>query len=106
MPDVDLLFPKKFLGVNDIPAEGLTVTIDKVDQIEMKGDDGTVEKAVLLLEEVEQGLVLNRTNASKIASIHGRDYGQWCGRKIRLVVDDAVLFKGRLTKGIRVREVV
>lgn len=49
-------------------------------------------------------MILNQTNARQIANLHGNDIDRWIGCTITLFVED-VMFKGRTTKGIRVRGV-
>jgi hypothetical protein len=50
----------------------------------------------------EKGMVLNKTNANKIAEMFGDDTDQWSGESITLY-EAMVDFKGQTVPAIRVR---
>jgi hypothetical protein len=80
--------------------EPLTVTI-KSASIEELGEDKD-EKIVVLFEELDRGLVLNRTNADYLSMIcKSDDTEDWPGTRVGLFVQP-VSFKGKLVDSIRV----
>lgn len=92
-------FPSNYLKASDCE-QPRVLTIKQV-TIEEIGDDKD-RKPVVHFHEVEQGLVLNRTNANMIAHRYGNETDQWNGKKIKLYVDQ-VSFQGRIVDAIRVK---
>lgn len=97
MRHINQLFPSRYLSSDDLRGD-LTVTISGVKQANV--GDGE-EKPCLVLSG-SKDMILNQTNAKQIANLHGNDIDKWVGCTITLFVED-VMFKGRTTKGIRVR---
>ena len=95
-------FPSKYLKAGDLPEEGSqTVTIEKIGLEEVGRDKQT--KPVIYFEELDRGLVCNKTNARTIARALGsEDFDDWIGRKIALYRAD-VDFQGEMVEAIRVR---
>ena len=60
-----------------------------------------VEEALANPREIDQGLVLNVTNARSIADMHGGDTDEWTGKKITLC-KVRVDFAGKVVNAIRV----
>lgn len=102
MPSIEDVFGGTTLKSPDIKGTSPVVTIDRVEPKTFKDDNG-IEKTKLMVSFVgaKKTLVCNVTNARRIAHLHGNDYSQWPGKKIRLQVD-MVDFGGRVTDGIRV----
>lgn len=71
--------------------------------IEEVGIDPSEEKPVMYFEEIDKGMVLNKTNASTLAKLFGDDYEQWAGNRVVLHVVETD-FKGKQVKALRVRE--
>jgi hypothetical protein len=79
----------------------MTVTISKV-TVEDFGDDTEQLKFVAWFEEVEQGLILNRTNSNSLEELSGSDESDdWTGLVIDLFVI-RVDFNGKRTPAIRI----
>ena len=95
-------FPSKYLKAGDLPEEGSqTVTIEKIGLEEVGRDKQT--KPVIYFEELDRGLVCNKTNARTIArSLGSEDFDDWNGRKIALYRAD-VDFQGEMVEAIRVK---
>ena len=91
------LFPSKYLKAIDLDADEV-FTMESLKQEEL-GDEA---KPVVYFEEIDKGLVLNRTNANMIASQHGQDTEKWAGKRITLFATE-VDFRGQQTLAIRVR---
>lgn len=94
-------FPSKFLKADDVKVD-TTVTISELKE-EKVGED---TKPVIYFEEVDKGLVLNKTNSLKIAKILGSDKPiDWPGKKIVLCTA-LVTYKSEEVPAIRVKEFV
>jgi hypothetical protein len=99
MPKVSDVYKSSYLRAADVE-EPLTVTI-KSASIEELGEDKD-EKIVVLFEELDRGLVLNRTNADYLSMIcKSDDTEDWPGTRVGLFVQP-VSFKGKLVDSIRV----
>ena len=101
MTDVDSLFPSKFIKAADLDEREHLVTIDRVKIEEVEKDKPG--KPVLYFRGAEKGLVLNKTNAQKIASFCGKDIQSWSGKQIVLYPTET-LFKGDTVDCVRVRQ--
>jgi hypothetical protein len=99
MAKLSQLFPSKWLKAADLPEEGIIVTIRSMDTEKMP--DGA-EKLVLYFDEVEKGLVLNKTNANAIEKMYGDETDDWEDERISLF-PTFVDFKGEQTEAIRVK---
>ncbi len=91
-------FPSKFLKADDVKAD-TAVTISELKE-EKVGED---TKPVIYFEEVDKGLVLNKTNSLKIAKLVGSDKPiDWPGKKIVLCTA-LVTYKSEEVPAIRVK---
>jgi hypothetical protein len=93
-------FPSNWLKASDITAD-LAVTITAIEE-EIIEDD---ECVIVQFKETKKGLVLNKTNASSIAKLHGDETDYWIGKRITLIAEECD-FKGKRTPCIRVRNTV
>jgi len=94
-------FPSKFLKADDVKAE-TAVTISELKE-EKVGED---TKPVIYFEEVDKGLVLNKTNSLKIAKVLGSDKPiDWPGKKVVLCTA-LVTYKSEEVPAIRVKEFI
>tara|TARA_R110000803_G_scaffold63842_3_gene124590 strand:+ start:545 stop:967 length:423 start_codon:yes stop_codon:yes gene_type:complete len=79
-----------------------SLTVKEIEQVAFKDDKGAeTQKLVLSFGEAEKSLVLNKTNATTIASVHGGETNDWIGKEIgiyRTMVD----FGGRQVDALRV----
>ena len=102
MPNVNDMFPSKYLKANDVGDTDLELTIIAVDEETLgQGSDADI-KSVVFFSETPKGLVLNKTNAKAIASLYGDESDDWAGNKIRLYATE-VDFKGEQMLALRVR---
>lgn len=104
--NINSAFPSKYLKADaDVDEDGSVFTIKNV-KVENVGQGAKAEqKPVVYFEEVDKGLVLNKTNANFIVSILGDDdTDAWKGQQIKLIATD-VEYAGDLVRGIRVRRV-
>ena len=99
---VNEAYPGRFLKAEDLGDGDVNATINAV-KIEQIGVAPNVqEKPVLFFDGQEKGLVLNKTNASAIAKIHGDEMDNWIGKRISLYATE-VEYQGETNLGIRVR---
>ena len=100
MTTINELFPSRFLKASDLKGQRRTVTIAKITREEV--GKGKEKKAVVYFAGVKKGLILNKTNATKIAKVVGSEaIDQWVGKKITLFSAE-VEFAGDLMPAIRV----
>lgn len=95
--NVNDLFPSNFFRASDFPSPRL-LTIRSVELRDIDDED----KGVIYFDEDKKGLALNRTNANTLTVLFGEETDGWSGRDVVLYQDDT-MFKGRPTKGIRIR---
>lgn len=103
--NINSAFPSKYLKADTDITEDVMATIRSV-KIESIGQGAkTEQKPVVYFNELDKGLVLNKTNAKMIAKLaKSDDTDDWKGVKVRLIATE-VEYQGELTMGIRVREV-
>lgn len=90
-------FPSDYLRAVDVENEATFIMATV--KMEKLGED---TKPVLYFEEQEKGLVLNKTNASTIATLYGDDTDEWRGEAITLF-SAMVSFQGRNVPAVRVK---
>lgn len=87
--DFDDLFVGRFLKAGQFGDKKVTLTISDVNVEKLAGDDGKEKtKGIVSFRETELGLVLNKTNATCIREILGRELSQWVGHKITLFASE------------------
>jgi hypothetical protein len=91
-------FPSKFLKAEDLQKREVKVVIDRI----ILEDLGDEEKPIAYFQGKQKGLVLNKTNASKIAAALGDDTDEWEGKEI-ILYPDVASYQGRMVDCIRVR---
>ncbi len=101
MPNINEMYPSKFLKASDIDQD-YEVTIVEVGTDNIGQGDDREEKFIVHFDEFDKGLVLNKTNANLIAVQHGLNTEDWIGKKVVLTVED-VAFQGKITPAIRIR---
>lgn len=104
MPSIFDQFPSKYLAARDLGDEGEVVTIEDV-SIEAMKDQQTGQmqnKVILTFKEYDKGLILNKTNASTIATLLGDDTDDWEGQKITIFPTQTDM-QGKQVDCIRVR---
>lgn len=97
---------RRFLGVflqkEEIPDSGSVVRVRAAKEDTLEGDEGP--KLILFFDNVDKGLVCNKTNINVLIDILGSDEtDDWIGREVELYVDHGVMFAGKRVGGIRVR---
>ncbi len=94
-------FPSKYLAAADLNDRTVTVVIETI-QMEVVGEEPKQEKPVVYFRGKQKGLVLNKTNATTIADMHGQDTDDWPGKQISIWPTQTE-FKGSAVPCIRVK---
>lgn len=105
MPTANDFFPSKYLKAEDMESD-LTVTVKSLKKELLKGKPGKDDelKPVVYFEELEKGLIINKTNWAAIEKVTGEaNSDNWSGKKITLTVVEVDAF-GDVVKAIRVKE--
>lgn len=100
--NINNAFPSKWLKSGDLEDGDLTLTIKSVEQEEVGQGEDAEQKPIVHFQEVEKGMVLNKTNANTISSLYGPETDGWVGKKISLFSTE-VDFGGKQTLAIRIR---
>jgi hypothetical protein len=100
MPEMRIssAFPSDYLKAADLQGRQVTVTMSHVDMKEIGGEP----KPILFFVGKEKGMVLNKTNANKIAEIFGDDTDDWKGGEI-VLFESQVDYQGKTVAAIRVK---
>jgi hypothetical protein len=96
---IDDVFSSKYLKASDLRGRDVLVTIAGVEEANLKGGD---KKLLMTFAGKEKGLIVNKTNANRIAQMFGRDTDRWVGKQITLFPTQ-VEFQGDYVDAIRVK---
>lgn len=101
MSNIQDAFPSNYLKASDIRGAEPVVTIDHV-AFEPVGRQREM-KAVLYFKGKDKGLVLNKTNATKITSLTGSpETDDWTGMRIKLYATETE-FGGETVECVRIK---
>ena len=87
---VQLLFPSQYVSAADLKGRDVTLTIERVVLRDLHLSNGGTERKPVIhfvypdARRDRKKLVLNKTNATTIAQLHGPVPSQWAGQKITL----------------------
>ena len=110
MPDLDTLYPGRFVKGRALPGP-LLIRIVDISGEPLEGDDGKKKlKGILRYKSWPDGqtmvpgeMILNKTNALLAAAIFGtRDYTAWAGKLLVIAFDPTVKLGNETPGGIRV----
>jgi len=88
MPNINDVFPSKYLKVSDLDGHEPIVTIERVEW-EPVGRDREM-KAVVYFAGKKKAIVLNKTMATKLTEITGSSMTEaWIGHKVQLFAAEA-----------------
>src|SRR6266567_1855586 len=100
--DFDDIYGSKFLGAADLSGQRKRVKIVDTEVSDLREKDGsTRRKYIVWFETEEKALVLNKTNALRLAQAFGKNREGWHGAVIELYSEMTSLGK----EGIRLRPV-
>lgn len=101
MPNINDSFPSKYIRASDLRGTQPVVTIGHVSFEEVGREKE--RKPVVYFQGKEKGLVLNKTNANKIATLLGEsDTDNWPGGKVKLYATE-VEYSGDTVEAIRIK---
>jgi len=101
MPNFNEAFPSNYVKASDLKGNEAIVTIDRI-AFEPVGRTKEM-KAVAYFTGKEKGLVLNKTNATKIATLAGSQMTEdWPGTRIKIYPTETE-FGGETVECIRVK---
>lgn len=106
---VDLMFPNRYLKAADLRGKDWTGTIAKVEFEDLQMVGGAkVRKPIVHFQEMAKRaeddrkvLVLGKTTARQVASLHGNKPREWAGRQIT-VFPTRVRFGKNMVDAIRI----
>lgn len=91
-------FPSDYLKAADLKGRDVNLTVSGV-AIEKLGDD---TRPVVSFTGTKKKMTLNKTNANRIAAMHGLDTDDWIGKGITVFPTECE-FRGDMVGCIRVR---
>ena len=98
--EFNALYGPKYMGAADLHGDTQRYKIGKVEVVELKEKDGsTKRKYIVYFVGVDKALVLNKTNANKLAAVFGTDRSKWIGVTVELYAEMTSLGK----EGVRLR---
>jgi hypothetical protein len=90
----------KYLKAADLNGEDKVLTIESVTEEEVGVE--RERKPVVFFRGMQKGLVLNKTNADRLAHRLGDETGAWRGANVELY-SELVSYQGQKMEGLRVR---
>jgi hypothetical protein len=98
--DFDDIYGSKYFSAADLHGEMIRRKIGKVEIGDLREKDGSNKrKFIVYFNGVDKPLVLNRTNAQKLAAALGKDRTAWVGVLVELYAEMTSLGK----EGVRLR---
>ena len=98
------MFPSNLLKAQDVTDAGgeMELTIFNVEIKEFDNDKGAKENKPLVIFTDDHRMVLNKTNANRLAEMFGDDTDLWLNQKIILHVESTD-FQGKTVPAVRVK---
>jgi len=93
----------KYIAGDSLKGKSVPMTIDRVVNEDVSNSDKIEEKQVLYFVESKKGMILNKTNAKRIARLYGPETDDWKGIVIELYTEPVKAF-GETHNALRVRE--
>lgn len=81
-------FPSNYLTAEDLPNEGMVVTIHHLETGKMR--DGKV-KPIMFFDELEKGLVINVTKFKLLEKLHGDESDDWTDKRITIYPSETTM---------------
>jgi hypothetical protein len=91
------IYRSKYMKADDLNGRSATYTVNGC----TAEDVGVDTKLVLAFSETDRPLVLNTTNATTMAELHGSETDSWEGKKVKLV-PATTQYQGKLVKCTRI----
>lgn len=101
MANINEAFPSNYIKAADLKGRAVAVTIERI-EFEPVGQTREM-KPVIYFEGKEKGLVLNKTNANKIASmLESSETDEWIGNTIAIYPTETS-YQGEQVECVRVK---
>jgi cation diffusion facilitator CzcD-associated flavoprotein CzcO len=96
----------KYMKKEDVPEDGVDLTIKHFTKEVVKGDSGEEQKAAIhFVEDGYKPLLLNQTNIARIKAATGETTVDGVkGKKVKVFCDPFVEFGGRMVGGVRIKK--
>jgi hypothetical protein len=95
-------FPSKYICAEDLNGQTVPCVIERITVEAMQGNEAE-RRPVLYFRSRTKGLVLNRTNADRIAAMYGSDTDAWLGQEIYIYPSETD-FRGETVPCVRVKK--
>ena len=93
--DFDNLYGSKYLAAKDLNGETQRHKVLDVAQVELREKDGsTKKKLAMTFANVDKKLILNMTNAGRLADAFGKSPQKWIGVSVDLYSETTVFGEG------------
>ena len=100
MTNINNYFPQgDYIKADTLQGREIALTIAGVEQVQYQ--DGTTAPA-LSFQNTDKKLGLNKTNAMRIAELHGEETESWIGKQIT-IMPDKTEFQGKIVDCVRVK---
>jgi hypothetical protein len=100
MSDFDDLYGTRFLSAAEVK-KPVNATIEQIDEETFaRPGEATRTKKVLYVHGGKKGIVLNKTNATNLASAFGKAFPAWVGQRVTIKAEPTT-FAGKTTMGLR-----
>lgn len=104
--DFDSIYGSKYLSAADLGGDVLRKRISGAKIIELKEKDGTLKRKLAIDIEGSKMLVLNQTNAGRLAQAFGKDHNQWVNKGVELYAEDTSMGPGVRLRAIQPKKAV
>ena len=93
-----------YIAGDSLIGRPVVLTMNKVVTEPVVGQGGKVEeKLILYFKETKKGLILNKTNAKRIAKLYGGETDSWADKVVELYTEEVKAF-GETHNAVRIRE--
>ena len=100
--DFDDLYGSKYLSAADLKGQPRRVKIGKTDVADFnEKNGGTKRKYILFFEGEDKAMVLNKTNAQKLAQAYGKERTGWVGQFVELYSEPTSYGEGLRLRPLR-----
>ncbi len=98
------LISGKYLSAKDMVGQRVLATLDicQIEEFENKNTGGTDSRPVVYFEDLDQGMVLNKTNLKVLAREFGEETAQWKGKRVLVTTHKVKTPAGAEVDGLRI----
>lgn len=94
----------KYLSAKDMVGQRVLATLDicQIEEFENKTTGSTDSRPVVYFEDLDQGMVLNKTNLKVLAREFGEETAQWKGKRVLVTTHQVKTPAGAEVPGLRI----